>query len=143
MTAQRLETRCFPARPAALAQVRRLVRDTGARLRLPAAAVEDMVLAVNEACMNIVQHGYGDNDHGEITLEILTGDNEVVFRLIDRAPRIDPASLRPRPLDEIRPGGLGIHFINSVMDKVAYKPTADDYGNILELHKKIPPEATP
>ena len=43
--------------------------------------------------------------------------------------------MRPRDLDDIRPGGLGTHFIREVMDRVAFLTPADGRGNLLELIK--------
>src|SRR5260370_42297267 len=40
--------------------------------------------------------------------------------LCDRGPAIDPCKLQGRPLDEIRPGGLGLHFIRQAMDTVEF-----------------------
>jgi anti-sigma regulatory factor (Ser/Thr protein kinase) len=41
--------------------------------------------------------------------------------LCDQGPAIDPAKLRGRRLDEIKPGGLGLHFIRQSMDTVEYQ----------------------
>ena len=41
--------------------------------------------------------------------------------LSDRGPAVDPAKLRGRRLDEIKPGGLGLHFIRQSMDTVEYQ----------------------
>jgi serine/threonine-protein kinase RsbW len=41
--------------------------------------------------------------------------------LSDRGPAVDPAKLRGRRLDEIKPGGLGLHFIRQSMDTVEFK----------------------
>jgi len=39
----------------------------------------------------------------------------------DEAPQIDPAAIRSRDLDEVRPGGLGVHIIKTVMDEAVYE----------------------
>lgn len=40
----------------------------------------------------------------------------------DEARQVDPAVIKSRNLDEVRPGGLGVHIIKSVMDEVRYEP---------------------
>jgi anti-sigma regulatory factor (Ser/Thr protein kinase) len=50
----------------------------------------------------------GEVQHG---LEIL---------LCDRGPEVDASKLCGRPLDEVRPGGLGLHFIRQAMDTVEF-----------------------
>ena len=137
MAGEILEKICFPSNPAQLKRVRVMVRETGQRLGLPITTIEEMVVGVNEACMNIMQHGYKNNLDGDIILEIISGNQELIFRITDHAPRVDPKQLVSRSLDDIRPGGLGIHFINSVMDSAEYKAGDNNIGNILELRKKI------
>lgn len=48
---------------------------------------------------------------------------------------VDLHAWRARDLDEIRPGGLGVHFIRESMDEVHYLPTPDNRGNLLSLKK--------
>jgi sigma-B regulation protein RsbU (phosphoserine phosphatase) len=46
-------------------------------------------------------------------------------------------AIHPRPLDELRPGGLGTHFIRTVMDEVAFLPPPAGAGNLLQMTKRI------
>ena len=140
MTGEILEKVSFPSNPAQLKHVRVLVRETGQQLGLAMTTIEEIVVGVNEACMNIIQHGYQNNLEGEINLEIISGNNELIIRISDNAPRVNPKLLVSRSLDDIRPGGLGIHFIHSVMDSVEYKAGDNNIGNTLELRKKMNPK---
>ena len=99
--------------------------------------IESIVLAVNEACMNVIQHAYGPGTCGNIVLEILKNDDQLIFRLIDYAKPVDECSIKSRPLDEIRPGGLGVHFINQVMDTCTFVKCDGKVGNILEMKKRM------
>lgn len=101
--------------------------------------IKNMVLGVNEACMNIIQHAYGEGSPGEIILEILDVNGELVFRLTDFADTVDKNRIKSRSLNDIRPGGLGVHIINEVMDKAEYLDPPDGVGNVLEMKKKIKP----
>ena len=119
----------------------RVLRDA-ARSALSEAGVDDplnerLVLALGEACMNIVQHGFGGGDRcGEITLEIRDNRHELLFRLRDNAPPVDPAKLKSRDLEELRPGGLGLRFMRELMDHVEYLSPPEGEGNVLEMRKK-------
>ncbi|HLN25215.1 MAG TPA: ATP-binding protein, partial [Patescibacteria group bacterium] len=62
----------------------------------------------------------------------------LVVQLIDFAPPVDVDKIKPRPLDEVRPGGLGTHFILSAMDEVAFVPPPEGAGNMLKMIKAIP-----
>ena len=99
--------------------------------------------AVDEALTNIVRHSYGNRldqpialyfrsakrrQHGEIEggLEIL---------LCDRGRAFDLNTLRGRPLEQIRPGGLGLHLIRQAMDTVEF--TRKGLTNQLRLVKYL------
>ena len=137
MPMQRLtELRCA-ARADQLQGLRAAVRDAAQRSGCAPQLTEQLVLAVNEACMNVIQHAYRDAATGEIILEILNNDGVLVFRLADFAAPVDIAALKPRALDEIRPGGLGLHLIRTVMDEVVYLPPPPGVGNLLQMTKRI------
>lgn len=95
--------------------------------------IDDAILAVNEACMNIIQHSYCGQADGEIIIELFQEKNFIVFLLTDFAAPVDIDMCQPRNLDEIRPGGLGIHIIQSVMDSVQFLEPPANVGNLLEM----------
>jgi anti-sigma regulatory factor (Ser/Thr protein kinase) len=57
--------------------------------------------------------------------------------LSDKGPAVDPSKLRGRRLDEIKPGGLGLHFIRQSMDTVEYRRSGD--RNEFRLVKYLQP----
>ncbi|MGE5545846.1 MAG: ATP-binding protein [Solirubrobacterales bacterium] len=126
----------FPARPDRLCDIRKSVAAAAGALGCPSDAIHDVVLAVDEACQNIIRHAYKGAD-GDIRLQIGRDDHNLVIRLIDDAPPVDVAKVCPRPLDELRPGGLGTHLMRSVMDEVAFLPPPPGAGNLLQLIKRI------
>ncbi len=95
--------------------------------------IDDAILAVNEACMNIIQHSYRGQADGEIIIELFQEKNFIVFLLTDFASPVDIDMCQPRNLDEVRPGGLGIHIIQSVMDSVQFLEPPANVGNLLEM----------
>jgi len=118
------------------------LRDAAREVLTPWGCSEELtralVLALGEAAMNVVQHGFdGGSASGEITLEILDNSDELVFRLSDDAPTADPAKMSPRDLDDLRPGGLGSHFMRELMDRTAFLPPPEGGGNLLEMRKKV------
>jgi anti-sigma regulatory factor (Ser/Thr protein kinase) len=60
----------------------------------------------------------------------------LMLRIWDFAPTIDPAKIQPRKLEDLRPGGLGTHFIRAVVDDASFIPLPDGEGNLLELVKR-------
>lgn len=97
--------------------------------------IEKIQLAMEEAVVNIIQHGY-KNKKGEIEIELIV--NEYVTLIIkDKGPKFNPLSKRKKNLDmttKRKPGGLGIFLIFQCMDEVSYQ--RDGIYNILTLKKK-------
>lgn len=85
--------------------------------------------AVDEALTNIIRHSYnGRPDRPiEVFIRSVHGPNGaqpsegLEFLLCDRGPSIEKAQLCMRALEEVKPGGLGLHFIRQSMDIVEYK----------------------
>ena len=128
----------IPARPYQLKQVRCIVKNALSKTALSVEAVDLGVLAVNEACMNIIQHAYKQTQTGEIILEIFKNADEILFRLTDFAVPVDECTIKGRDWADLRPGGLGVHFMCEGMDDIKYRHLPDGTGNILEMTKKFP-----
>jgi len=127
----------FPARAAELKRVREAVRECLEGCACSADSTADMVLAIDEACQNIIRHAYhGDSDNA-IELEVERHGDGLVFSLVDQGPAVDPSLVKPRELDDIRPGGLGTHFIRRVMDEVEFCRPASGRGNLLKMVRRI------
>ena len=58
---------------------------------------------------------------------------------LQRVPciEVDVDAIRPRDLDDIRPGGLGVYFIREIMDSAVFLPRENGDGNVLEMTKRI------
>ena len=123
----------FPARTDQLKTVRDRLRHTTQPLTPCTESVDRIILAVNEACMNIIQHGYRQTGSGDIEIRIRQEGDDLVIEVLDFAPPVDPACLRSRDLCDIRPGGLGIHFIREIMDDVRYLDVEPPWGNRLQM----------
>lgn len=125
------------SRPERLKPIREAVREMAVAQGCSPENLDCLVMAINEACMNIIQHAYKGDENGEIILEFFRDNDELVVRIHDHADVVDKASIKSRNLDDIRPGGLGVHFIQKVMDVVEYSDRPDTKGNMLEMRKKI------
>jgi anti-sigma regulatory factor (Ser/Thr protein kinase) len=98
-----------------------------------------LVLAVDEAAANIIKHGQSFfRPTGRITLEVIESKRKVEIVLRNFCKERDVERIRPRDLEDVRPGGLGTHFINEVMDTVEFRPDSDKGGRmVLVLTKNI------
>ena len=127
----------FPSDPVYLKKIRQVVRRAARSAGCSDKVVQNSVLAVNEAAMNIIQHAYQGDIHGVIILEIRKVGQSLEFLLTDYGLPACPEKIKPRALDEIRPGGLGCHFIREVMNEVQYLPLPENIGNQLRMVKRI------
>ena len=126
-----------PARAASLKMVRRAVDQAAEACGFNKEQCQDLVLAVDEACQNVIRHAYGEMQDGDMVLDIRRDAGTFVILIRDFAPPVDVEQIKPRNLDDVRPGGLGVHFIREVMDDVEHLPPPDGQGNLLRLKKAI------
>ncbi len=95
-----------------------------------------IVLAVDEACANIIKHTYGGDRSQMIGACFEIREESLEIILTDNGPRLDVKCVQPRDLDEVRPGGLGTHFIRSIMDHVEFS-YKEGCGNVLRMVKHL------
>jgi sigma-B regulation protein RsbU (phosphoserine phosphatase) len=126
----------FAASPSALRDIRAAVQSFTSECGARTPCANDIVLAVDEACQNIIRHAYS-GEMGEIVLQMQCSDGVLVISLIDFAPAVDKDKVRGRDLDDVKPGGLGTHFIHEVMDRVEFVDAPPDCGNMLRMVKRI------
>ena len=137
MNTEKLFELRFPSKAARLTLVRALVKRSAELVGCSDELTDKFVIALNEACMNVIQHAYKFNDSGEIILEILNNESEILFKLTDKADLIDLNKVEPRDLEDVRPGGLGVHFIREIMDNCDMGHLKNGDGNYLEMKKTI------
>lgn len=97
----------------------------------------DLILAVDEACSNIIKYAYEGDHTRPIGVIVTVSDEELRIALKDLGKQIDRSKIAPRKLTDIRPGGLGTHFMHAVFDTVHYD-TSGEQGTVLTLVKKRP-----
>ena len=128
----------FPAKAESLGLLRKNLREILKAHSKSDETINCVVLAVSEACINIMEHAYRHDDNGDIIVEIEKQSDSITFRLTDFSLRKTCIEeMKSRPLDEIRPGGLGCHIINEIMDEIKLLDNGNTSGNILQLKKNI------
>jgi sigma-B regulation protein RsbU (phosphoserine phosphatase) len=113
----------FLSRPSYLGAIRVAVCTILDRSGMEASLANRISLAIDEALCNVINHGYEKDENGRISLSIWHDEADAVFRfqIEDDGRQVDPESIQPRDLDDIRPGGLGVHIIREVMDDTKYE----------------------
>lgn len=120
----------IPAQAEHIDLVRICLYGIAAKLGFAYEDIEDMKVAVSEACSNAVQHGGGDAEEGTIEVTFRLDDNALVIRVHNDGPPFvfDGSSLDSTPIGgaavtELQAGGLGIYLMEALMDKVEVIPT--------------------
>ena len=98
-----------------------------------------ITLAVDEAMANIIRHAYNGRTDRPIELSCWRRNDRLEFLLVDHGKSVPREKIRSRSLEEVRPGGLGVHLIKEIMDSVRYEPRPS--GNHLRLVKRVPKRA--
>jgi len=94
-------------------------------------------MAIDEAAANVIRHTYGSRSDARLALEIRALSDRLEFDLEDWGPKVCPEQIRPRPLEDVRPGGLGTYFISCFMDSSWYDRDFAE-GNRLRMVKHLP-----
>lgn len=103
-----------------------------------------IMLAVDEAVANVIRHGYDGRADQPIWVRFRpTGLPDeaspagFVIVIDDLAKQVDPALIKSRDLEDVRPGGIGVHIIQKIMDHVSYEPRPE--GGMRLTMTKNPP----
>ena len=102
--------------------------------------IREVVLAVDEACSNIIKHAYKGDENQKIELTLQLSPDSITVEIRDYGEKIRPKEVKPRRLDDVKPGGLGTHFMHCCMDSVEFD-TSEPAGNLLRMTKTVTPGA--
>ena len=123
---------------ATITQLSELVETVCEEKGLDMALTMNLNLALEEAVVNVMSYAYPDSQ-GDVKVDIIIDDQKVVSILTDSGIPFDPTQKgdvdTTLPAEERPIGGLGIHLVKQIMDKVSYQYV--DNQNILTLEKNI------
>jgi anti-sigma regulatory factor (Ser/Thr protein kinase) len=126
----------IPSDVSYLGPVRTLIREIAGLAGLHRDAASEVELAVTEGCANVIRHCYCNSDLERIDLSFTFAEGVFEVRIDDYGKFVDPSRIKSRPLDEVRPGGLGVHLMQKVMDEVTY--TKNRWGGTsLTMRKRL------
>ena len=102
-------------------------------------AIGHLALALDEAMTNTIAYAWPEGGDHELTLAMVVEDGAVVAVVSDDGIAFDPLEVPPPDLEsslEDRPvGGLGVHFMKTLMDDVSYRREGE--RNMLTLRKQF------
>lgn len=117
-----------------LSRIRDYISEAANKLYLSSDLTENIMLAVDEACTNIIKHAYKSFPDGEITLKIEFSPKEFKVIIRDNGTPFNSDSIPDPDLKEYyrqhRVGGLGMYLMKSLMDEVKYELVSGKYNQV-------------
>ncbi len=127
----------IPASMAQLRVVREFIENIGKKHKFSEKIINSFKLVVDEACTNIIRHGYLDVKDGKITIRAIIRRMSLTIVIIDQGKFFDPRQAKSPDLQKYvaigKKGGLGILMMRKLMDDIQYHRTSR--GNELRLTK--------
>jgi sigma-B regulation protein RsbU (phosphoserine phosphatase) len=127
-------TLSIPSNPQYLCALRGFFSGLLQGLEFSGTEVDAMILAIHEACTNVMQHCYRGDTTQRIDLTVVVTAARLTVEVQDYGARQDVTTIKPRALHDVRPGGLGTHFMQAVMDEVTYHSSAA--GTVVRMTKR-------
>lgn len=129
-----------PSSTANLALIREFVISIGAQAGMEQADINNLELACDEACANVIEHAYGHDTSKEVIIRATIDQDTLRIEIIDTGKGFDPASVPQPELDKLiaqrKSGGLGMRIIRQLMDEVHYE-IVPGQKNELRMTKRI------
>ncbi len=127
----------IPAQMSYLTQIRDFIEHIGKKYRYHDKLINSFKLVVDEACTNIIRHGYRDIKNGEITIKAIIRRLSLTIVILDHGRVYDPRQANTPDLAKYvnigKKGGLGILMMRKLMDDLQYSVT--ERGNEFRLTK--------
>jgi serine/threonine-protein kinase RsbW len=129
----------LPADPKEIERLNRIVRQFGDLHEVPGRTLYAVNLALDELVTNVILHGYDDRTDQEVKAHLTVQEGVITAEVEDGGRAFNPLDA-PTPdlnaaLDERELGGLGIHLVRSLMDRVEYRREGEK--NVLTVRKRI------
>jgi serine/threonine-protein kinase RsbW len=112
---------------------RRLIRCALGSLDVTDECTDDLVLAVSEACTNVLDHASGDDEY-----QVIAGidGSRCVLEIADEGPAVAPTP-RPRGFDDLEAeSGRGLSIIEALVDSVEFSP-GSGCGMVVRMRKEL------
>jgi serine/threonine-protein kinase RsbW len=141
--AARRQSLTIESRTEKLSDVRDFVSDAASRFGFDEEVVNKIALAVDEACTNVIKHGYKYAPDKKITVSVSEGSGKFEIIIEDQGNSFNPLDVKSPDMkkyfSEFRRGGLGMHLMRTLMDEVEYH-TFPGPRNEVHLTKFLEPK---
>ncbi|MDD8018568.1 MAG: ATP-binding protein [Bacteroidota bacterium] len=101
--------------------------------------INKITIAVDEACTNIIKHGYNFSPNFKIDVDIIRTGSQFEIMISDHGKQFNPNAVETPDMKEYlshyRRGGLGMYLMKRIMDKVEFNFNSDK--NTLRMVKTL------
>ena len=127
----------LPAELTSISKFKHFIEDACSAEKLGEDSTYDMKLAVEEACLNIIEHGYAGMNPGSILVSFQGGRRQIVVRITDFGHPFEPSEPPPPDHEAVAAGeavGFGLYFMYRSVDTITYE--TNETCNTLTFIKK-------
>lgn len=124
---------CLPRDAKTVALVRSVAMAALDRIGVTDECIEEIRLALSEACSNVIQHAETEDDY-EVRLEV--EDGLCSISVVDSGAPIDPETLKPAMPDPSSPNGRGVALMTALVDSVRFV-SEPEAGMVVHLVKSL------
>ncbi len=126
-----------------LERVSHMVEAFGTAHGIAPKAVFQLNLALDELLTNVISYAYTDGAAHEIVVQLTLCAGEIAVEVVDDGRAFNPLEVRPPALDaplvDRSIGGLGMHLVRQVVDRLEYR--RQEGKNVLVLKKVVKTES--
>jgi len=122
---RRIHTLTVPSSTRYLEDVREFVAQHAVDAEFTPDAVEQLKMAVDEACTNVIEHAYQGQSEQPIDIAVIVQPDRLTVRIRDEGRSFNAAQYREPDLVQFarnrKAGGFGVHIMRQLMDQVEYR----------------------
>ena len=108
-----------------LEDVRRFVEHHANEAEFSERAVNELKIAVDEACANVIKHAYKGSKSGTIDVDVIIHPDRFTVRIRDEGVSFDERAYEEPDIFEFarkkKTGGFGVQIMKKLMDRVEYR----------------------
>jgi anti-sigma regulatory factor (Ser/Thr protein kinase) len=109
---------------AELAKLSDGLEQIGAELGVPGKPLMQLQVALDEIASNVINYGWPDGGSHELCVRITGQQDRIEVEIVDDGRAFDPRHAlpsEPQPPGRRQPGGLGIHLVKQLVDRLDYE----------------------
>jgi anti-sigma regulatory factor (Ser/Thr protein kinase) len=126
----------IPSDPKYLCLLRKVLQHLFCSHEVSEELASRLVLCIDEACSNVIKYSYNGRKDQPIDISFFFEADSFIVKIHDYGKQCNTKEFTPRSLEDVKPGGLGTHFMKEIMDEVSYC-TDRDKGTLLTMTKKL------